>query len=224
MTTTPDARKRLAEKHADRTAPTPAPVAVPEGVEARIRKDEREKVTRLLMESAGTSAADAAYWVTIGRRHAVRIVRTGDDDPNSIAAPREDARPEAVAAPLPTRDTFPNLADHIRDARMYECEHYVPALDGREKCCAPCLRDRLLPHLIPVDMGVRPTELDDLVLTLRRHTSMTGDGFDRTMQRLLEVASLVPADDEDTVRVPSIADTCCGKCPGACYVDQVTGA
>lgn len=32
-------------------------------------------------------------------------------------------------------------------------------------------------------------ELDDLVTTLRRHTSMTGAGFDRTVQRLLEVAT-----------------------------------
>lgn len=63
----------------------------------------------------------------------------------------EGWRSELVAAPLPTRDTFPHLADHIRDARMHECEHYVPALDGREKCCAPCLRDRLLPHLVPAD-------------------------------------------------------------------------
>jgi len=45
------------------------------------------------------------------------------------------------------------------------------------------------------EVAAEERELADLVTTLRRHTSMTGDGFDRTMQRLLEIAARTPGSD-----------------------------
>lgn len=62
----------------------------------------------------------------------------------------------------------------------------------------------MMNHFTPTQihqmLGAEPgrSELTDLVTTLRRHTSMTGDGFDRTMKRLLEVVGRRITDEHRT--------------------------
>ena len=94
MTTTSDARKRLAEEHADRSAPTPAPAAVPEG--GWRDGDWVVAVTGIVYRTNGSE------WV---RGSWAEDLRWFDDNLSEIVyvhAPRENARPEPVVAPLPS--------------------------------------------------------------------------------------------------------------------------
>jgi hypothetical protein len=106
-------------------------------------------------------------------------------------APREDARPEPVVAPLPSEAVNLDAGSEV---------------------------------VSRVQIAIR--DFENGYVESRHDVHPTHENLARVAIGALLAAGyrLVPEDDEDTVRVPSIADTCCGKCPGACYVDQVTGA
>jgi hypothetical protein len=60
---------------------------------------ERQSIIKLLMTSAAPTVADSAFWSTVGGRHAARIVRENNFDPNGISGdPTESTLPVVVSA------------------------------------------------------------------------------------------------------------------------------
>jgi hypothetical protein len=59
---------------------------------------ERQSIIELLMTSAAPTVADSAFWSTVGGRHAARIVRENNFDPNGISGdPSESAVPMVLS-------------------------------------------------------------------------------------------------------------------------------
>lgn len=101
-------------------------------------------------DSATAGAVERADAHTVAERDAIRRSYAihnsyGTDHGMRVAKARFDAWLAAERAAV-LHD--PHLADHIRDSRLAGCEHV-----GSGQTCSPCLRDRLVAHLLGTGAG-----------------------------------------------------------------------
>ena len=113
------------------------------------------------MVDTDATAEEVAYAVEKPWKHAEELPPSADMlAAQPVApAPDRDALWSALAAP----DAC--LAEHLRDARSTEnpCQHW----SGQQiAVCSPCLRDRLIPHIIAA-LAARPAPSGDTDLAAR---------------------------------------------------------